>query len=185
MRYYSDSHIHSTYTQHPSVYYSTMEEQAKKAVELGLMSITITEHLDVDDLIGPKFGYIPHLPMDAYYNEYLATLKRYCHQLDIRFGIEIGLMDEAMEETVDILKDWDFDFKIASVHHFKNSFDYSDRFLWEQHPERSKRDAMLAYIDAIVKYGEMLGDFDVIGHLTYLSRMCSEEDPEIRYEHAP
>ena len=185
MRYYSDSHIHSTYTQHPSMYYSTMVQQAQKAVELGLCSITITEHLDVDDLLGPKCGYIPHLPMEAYHQEYLEVKEAFCRELDVRFGVEIGLMDGAMEETVEILKDWAFDFKIASVHHFKNSFDYSDRTLWEQHPELSKVDGMLAYLSAIRTYGEQLGDFDVIGHLTYLSRMCPWEDPEIRYGDAP
>ena len=183
--YYSDFHVHSTYTRHPSRYYATMAQQAQRAVELGLNAICITEHMEPGHPNAIKQNYDPVLPMAAYQKEYWEVKEAFCRDLDLRFGIEVGLIEPHVEEITGYLQGYPLDCILVSIHHIVNDHtpDYGMPHTWTE--ETRKEDAIEASLSALMDLGGQLGDFDIAAHLTVFARKPKMEDREIRYEHAP
>ena len=106
---FSDFHMHSTYSDGAA----TIQEMARSAIEKGLTTIAITDHMPLP--------FRTRYAMDkdrllAYRNEIDKVRQRHGHQLTILTGLEIEYLPDILGWIEDILA-FDWDLLIASVHH--------------------------------------------------------------------
>jgi histidinol-phosphatase (PHP family) len=162
-----DYHIHSDY--------STDSEQklagiCEKAVEQNLSEIAITDHIDIDYPYDLHFGF----DFDARSAEMEAVQKKFS-SLAIKQGVEIGITPETKKDYVNIINHHPFDFVIASVHVLGGI----DPFYPEFFVGKTKEQAYTLYLQAIDDGMRGFNDYDVIGHIGYVSRFFPGEDRQI------
>ena len=110
----ADYHLHSSFSGDSD---TPMEDMIKEAIRLGLKQICFTEHQDFD------YPPTPDIPADfflvntdSYLYDLLGFKEKYAKQIDIRFGIELGLQPHLMRQQAVYVKSYDFDFVIGSSH---------------------------------------------------------------------
>ena len=133
---------------------------AKAALAAGLKEICFTDHLDYDPL--GQMGKLD-FDTDAYNAEYdhleLPGLK-------IRRGMEFGMDIHNMEQFKKDLQRRHFDFVLGSIH-FVDDLDvyfepfWSGKTIWQ-----AERRCLEATLDCV----KLHDDFDVLAHLTYISK---------------
>lgn len=164
-----DCHVHSDFSDDSE---ASFEEQIEAAIALGLEGICFTDHCDIDypstDMNGYSFVFDT-----SRYIERLNELKTvYADRISILTGIELGLRDEAdvypyMKEKCDcIVKEGNFDFVIGSVHCLEHTDPYYDQY-WK---DKSAREGLLKYLQAILFNVKNYDCFNSLGHLDYLVR---------------
>ena len=87
------------------------EEMVKRAVELGLPAICLTDHYDMDYSTG-EF----QLDTPAYAAKIRELQEKYYDRIDIRFGVELGLQLHLKERMEEYVNAWPFDYVIGSMH---------------------------------------------------------------------
>lgn len=92
----ADYHLH-THNSGDST--APMEDMIKKGISLGLTTMCFTEHMDMDYVYGkPEEAGMFELNTDSYLYE-LATLKeKYENQIQILFGVELGIQPHLQKE---------------------------------------------------------------------------------------
>ena len=146
---------------------------ALAAKERGLKEICFTDHLDYDPL--GKMGKLD-FDTDAYNAEY-NDLE--VPGLIIRRGMEFGIDRKNVAQFQKDLQRRPFDFVLGSIH-FVDDLDVYFPEFWEGktifQAERRCLEETLACV-------ELHNDFDVLAHLTYISKTHSHPDPcPVRYE---
>ncbi|MBE5781498.1 MAG: histidinol-phosphatase HisJ family protein [Clostridiales bacterium] len=176
-----DSHVHSNYSEHPSVDKTSPWLNMEKAVELGLERLYFTEHVDYNRV--GMANYNPNVDLPRYYNNLKEMEEAYRGKVRPMFGIEVGLADGFIEPTKEYLKGWEFEQVLASVH-FMAPWDpnFHQMEPWYSH---SKGDVQQMYLTTMLRLIKEFTDFDVVTHLTFFSRNCPFADNEIRYIDAP
>ncbi len=66
-----------------------MEEMIRRGISLGLSSMCFTEHMDRDFPNDPNHDF--EVDTGTYYQEFLRLKDLFSGQMDLRFGIELGL----------------------------------------------------------------------------------------------
>ncbi len=91
---------------------SSMEDQCRRAVELGLQEVAFTEHLDLqpDD---PFFGFYNR---EAYEAEFVRCQALFDGRLTLRRGVEVTYQQEFHDQIVNWLTGYPYDYVIGSVH---------------------------------------------------------------------
>ena len=136
---------------------------AQHAVDIGLAGICFTDHLDIDYKETPGLF---DLDIPAYKKEILDVKNHFNGQLDIGWGIELGLQPYLAEQNNQIIKENAFDFVIGSTHVIKQVDIYFPPF-YEGRPEN---ESYLEYFEETLKNAQSDVDFDVYGHLDYVVR---------------
>lgn len=156
-----DYHIHTYFSGDTD---TRPEATIEQAIRLGLKTICITEHHDMDfpDEPNPFF-----LDTDAYFKEYAVLKEKYQSQIDIRTGVELGLQPHLAKELNEYSNAYPFDFIIGSTHVVKKADPYYPEF-WEKNP--SYEDTVIAYLSDILNSIRVFQNFDVYGHLDYIVR---------------
>lgn len=139
----------------------------------GLREICFTDHLDYDPL--GKMGKLD-FDTDAYNAEY-NDLE--VPGLIIRRGMEFGMDWHNVEQFRKDLQRRPFDFVLGSIH-FVDGYDVYFQEFWEGktvfQAERRCLEETLACV-------ELHNDFDVLAHLTYISKTHAHPCPrQVRYE---
>ncbi len=173
----SDYHLH---THHSGDSEAPMEDMIERAVGLGLREICFTEHQDLD------YPEIPGLPKDKFtlitdpYREELFSLKKkYQDKINIGFGVELGLqLGDTIRKNREYMAQYEFDFVIGSIHLMDNQ-DFYYPEVWEG----STIDEMYRRcFELTLENITLFGDFDVLGHLDYITRYSPDKgasyDPE-------
>lgn len=157
----SDSHVHTAFSTDSS---TPMEEMLKKAIETGFSSICFTDHMDYGF---PSQSGITEFLLDtsAYFSE-MERLEHLYPQIHIRRGIELGLKEDVIKQCSNLTSKYKFDFIIASTHLVDNTDPYLDIY-WQKTDETS---AILKYYEATLKNAKSGADFDVYGHIDYITR---------------
>ena len=94
---------------------SPMEEMIRHAISLGLKTICFTEHHDIDYPVNPDgFDFLLDLP--SYKEEIFKMKEHYQDQIEINYGVELGLMPTTLDQCAAFVKDEPFDFIIGSTH---------------------------------------------------------------------
>lgn len=161
-----DYHMHSTvsYDGH-----STPLEMAQAAVSAGLKEICFTDHLD----------YQQSSPREVY--AYSAESYRAGYDglqipgLTIRHGAEIGMACWNKELVQKDISDYPYDFVIGSIHFIDDIDIYYPEF-WQG------RDFIATekiYYEETLRCVQLHDDFDVLGHLTYISKCKGHPCPRI------
>ena len=152
-----DYHLHSSVSFDSE---SSAESIAIAARQQGLREICFTDHCDYN-----SDKTKTHYPIDlAEYDAAYGSLE--VNGLSIKRGFEFGLTDWNRPELQAMLNSRPFDFVIGSVH-FVDGFDPYDREYWI---DKTEREAYLGYLERILECIKIHDGFDVLGHLTYVSR---------------
>lgn len=156
-----------------------MKDMIESSIQRGLKEICFTEHLDYDY---PEFEDLPlgtfDLDYKAYHDEYLLYKEKYKGQIKINFGVEVGMQPHIAQKNLDFVKDGGFDFVIASVH----LIDKRDPFYGGFWDTDSVENNFKRYFELTLENIKLFNDFDVLGHLDYLSRYVPEGDTTYNYQ---
>ena len=136
---------------------------AQKACDLGLAGICFTDHLDIDYKETPGMF---DLDIPAYKKEILELKEKFHEQLDICWGIELGLQPYLANRNNQIVQENDFDFVIGSTHVVKQA----DIYFPAYYEGRIEDECYREYFEETLKNAQSDVDFDVYGHLDYVIR---------------
>ena len=161
-----DFHIHSTVSFDGR---STPEEVLRAARAAGLEEICFTDHID-DDPAGPA-------PANRFSPEsYSAGYDHLDAQgLRLRLGVEFGLQPNNRDSFREVLSWRDYDFVLGSVHYA----DGVDAYYPEYWKDKTLFQAERKYFEDTLMLVQRHEDFDVLAHLTYISK------PRIHPTHTP
>lgn len=181
----ADCHLHTSFSGDSS---TPMEQMIEQAIHLGLPRVCFTEHLDWDypapDSSKRSQAELPFatgngpenpfsLDLFAYYTRLEELQSRYRSRIDVRFGIELGMIDSAYDVYRALLKKYPFDFVIASSHLVDRLDPYYPDF-WQTYEDERQFDAvrhgMERYFTSTLKHLSAFDDFDTYAHLDYIIR---------------
>lgn len=171
-----DYHTHTSFSDDSQ---APMEEMVKSAIEKGLTHICFTEHMDIGF---PKTPSMPEgsffLNTDSYLYDLLCNREKYGNQIQILFGVELGLQTQCFREIDTYAKSFPFDFIIGSSHLVRGMDPYEKEYYEGRPEEEAYREYFQSEIDNIAKFSE----YDVYGHLDYVVRYGMNRDKEYSYE---
>lgn len=158
---HADFHTHSHFSSDSS---ETLENMISFAKKNHIQILCITDHMDLDYPMDEN-GYDFLLDLLSY-TETIKKLKQTTDGIEIRLGIELGVMDYLSPKLSTLVKQYPFDFVIASSH-LVNGIDpyypaYKDKFPGNM--------GYVAYFGSILENLKTFEDFDVYGHLDYVCR---------------
>ncbi len=165
-----DFHMHSrvSFDGH-----DTGEALAKTALKNGLKEICFTDHLDYDPL--GKMGKLD-FDTDAYNAEY-DNLE--VPGLIIRRGMEFGMDRKNVAQFKEDLKRRHFDFVLGSIHFVDDLDVYFEEFWSGKTIFQAERRCLEETLACV----ELHDDFDVLAHLTYISKThCHPAPRPLPYE---
>ena len=132
------------------------------AIQKGIGTLAITDHYD-PGYPDPEFPFT--LDFEEYHRALLEAQKKYQDRMDIRSGMEIGIMHGHFEEADTVINDFPYDVIIGSFHCLRGedlyTYDYTD----------VDGPAMLE--DFYTYMYECLSEFknyDIAGHFSILDR---------------
>lgn len=159
-----DTHVHTKISTD-----SNMDiEEAIKSAQNKNISMIITEHMD---LKFPKEGLFC---FDS--NNYFEEYSKYRGK-NLLLGVEIGMKDDCVEESRELLNKNPFDYAIGSIHLVANMDIYYSDF----YNGKSKKEAYEEYLNSMLKCIKNYDFIDSMGHIDYISRYANFEDKEIYY----
>lgn len=161
-----DSHIHTEFSTDSQM---KAQDALKQAERLGL-GLVFTEHFDAG-LMTEK-GEMAFSAED-YWKMY-EPLRGDC----LRLGVELGLTLDAKEQNLAFMGRAPFDFVIGSIH----LLDGADIYYPDVYEGRKKREYYHAYFAAMEQNLRLHGYIHVLGHIDYIARYATFEDPELRYD---
>ena len=171
-----DCHLHSTHSMDGR---QTLDEICRKALELGLEEICITDHIEPHH---PDPG-VDKPPIFSDWLLDMACAREKYPALIIRQGIEIGDNAPYRAEIAATLDALPLDFRLLSLHLVDNV----DPFHPEYFEGKTQEAAYRRYAEQRVESILHFPDYDAIAHLGYVGKFAPYP-PEIRpmrYHHAP
>jgi len=161
-----DYHIHSkvSYDGH-----ATPQEMAQAAADVGLKEICFTDHLDYQLCVPrEKTAYKTEIYRQSHDSVELPGLM-------IRHGAEVGLATWNKEEAERDISAYPYDFILGSVHFIEDG----DPYLPPYWVGRDPLEAEQQYFLEILKCVQIHDNFDVLGHLTYISKCKAHPCPRV------
>lgn len=151
------------YHMHSRVSFDSQEDPEKilqAAEKAGLKEICFTDHID----------YFVNVEQQTWVFDDAVYAANYDHlthpSIKIRRGLEFGLKPYNADQLKRELMRRNFDFVLGSVHFIKEEDVYEPAY-WKN---ISVADAEAVYFEETLKCVQAHDDFDVLGHLTYLSK---------------
>ncbi len=169
-----DNHVHSSFSADSD---TDAEIVCNKAAAFGLDGVVFTDHLDYDYPDEDIF----YIDFDKY-SEYMDELKsRYEGKLRIFKGIEVGIQPHVLNESARVVRKYDFDYVIGSIH----IIDGIDPYRGVYYEGKNAREAYGRYLREILFMVDNFADFDNAGHFEYITRYACYDDRSLRYfDHA-
>lgn len=165
-----DYHMHSTVSFDG---HDTPERMVQAAVDAGLKEICFTDHIDYEINVEKQTMVFDTEVYNAAYDHLTAP------GLKIRKGLEFGLKDYNAEQLKQDLQRRQFDFVIGSVH-FVDEIDVYYKEFWDG---KTVEQAELRFLETTLACVRAHEDFDVLGHMTFLSKARAHPSPRpIRYD---
>lgn len=171
----ADYHMHSSFSGDST---APMEDMVRQALQLGLTHICLTEHYDPDYVYLPGEEGMFELNTDSYLYELLRLKSKYQGQLEISFGVELGLQPHLKKLLALYAKSYEFDFIIGSSHICNGKDPYYPVFF----EGRSEEDAHREYFETVLECVKTLPYFDVYGHLDYVVRYGPTKNDGYTYQ---
>lgn len=167
-----DMHMHTHFSGDSN---ANPYEIAQKACDIGLQGICFTDHLDIDYRETPGLF---DLDIPTYKQEISLVKERFKNQLDIGWGIEIGLQPYLSQKNQKIIEENNFDFIIGSTHVVKQV----DIYFPSYYEGREEDDCYREYFEETLKNAQSSVDFDVYGHIDYVVRYGPNKNKFYSYE---
>ena len=152
-----DFHMHSSISYDANV---PAEEMLRAAVNAGLKEICFTDHIDYDPLDQDHKIRFETEDYNATYDHLRAE------GIEIRRGFEFGMLPDNKEVFEKDIQRRHFDFVIGSTHFIDGLDPYFDPF-WQN---KTMDEAELRYFENLLACVKVHDNFDVLGHLTYISK---------------
>lgn len=172
----ADYHLHSSFSGDSS---APMEDMILKGIQLGLTHMCFTEHMDPDfPYPNPEEEGMFELNTDSYLYELARLKEKYASQIQLLFGVELGVQPHLRRELSIYAKSYDFDFIIASSHLCNKKDPYYPSFYEGRSDEEAYREYFLSILDNLRAFG----NFDVYGHLDYVVRYGKNKDADYCYD---
>ncbi len=168
----TDFHLHSAFSGDSD---TPMEQMIQKGIALGLDTLCFTEHMDYQ-LISDGIDFA--VDTAAYYESLLRLKEKYHSQIELLFGIELGIEVQHRAFLTDYARAWDFDFIIGSSHIVDGVDPYYPAFF----EGRSEADSYRRYFETIPENLTAFSDVDVYGHLDYIVRYGPNKNKFYFYE---
>lgn len=168
---YYDSHIHTSFSTDSD---TPMENMVRQAIQNGLRGITFTDHMDFNFPLKYRWdnSLLEMPPFLFSLPDYHATIqelkKKYKNDIDIYYGVEMGLKTDSHAENHSLcLTDW-LDYTIGSIHLVDNIDPYYPEY-WNSFEEKK---GLARYFETTLQNLTQLGDIhiDTLGHLDYIIR---------------
>lgn len=159
---YIDSHTHTEFSSDSN---TPIRMQIERAIDLGMKAIYITDHQDFDfpeEVYGMSFQF----DTKAYMQTLIRVKEEYQDRIDVRFGVELGLMTHLKEHLETYTSHWPFDYVIGSVHLVRCMDPYYPEF----YEGRTSQEAYLEYFETTLENVRLHNCFDALGHLDYVVR---------------
>ncbi len=168
-----DIHIHSRFS------FDSSEEQVnyiERARALGIPVIGFSEHYDYDAILdGSKDISLCDVPE---YTDEVNALRNECSTPEVLCGIEFGYRDISVEKYRQLIKAYNFDYVINSVHTLPDRGDcFHEAFFAGRTIEESYRQ----YFNAVLESVKADFNYQIVGHLGYVSRYRKCENSKINY----
>ncbi len=161
-----DYHMHSTVSYDGM---GTAREMAEAAAAAGLQEICFTDHLDYTHA-QPREKTC--FQADDYAKAYDAL---WIPGLQIRRGVEVGLAPWNVQQIQEDLSARQYDFVLGSVHFIEDVDPYFPEF-WIG---KTGAQAEQMYFEEMLRCLQLHDDFDVLGHLTYISKLQANPSQRI------
>ena len=168
----SDYHMHTAYSIDSQ---APMEDMIRRAIDLGMREIAITDHVDYQY---PDIPYDDQIDYHIYHQEFVRLKEKYRGQIRILFGVEIGIGPILAETITRFVNDFHFDFIIGSIHDIKGVMLYYDSHWFDGQDKKTAYEAYFAYMLESIR---AVDDFCVLGHMDYVSRYGPYEDTSLVY----
>lgn len=152
-----------------------METMIRSAVALGLKTICFTEHLDLD--FPPEYGTFT-VNLKAYQTELFRLRELYKDDIEILFGVELGMQPHLSERYREITERYPFDFVIASQH----LLDGADPYAASYWMGKDEQDRYRAYFTQLFSNLKAMTSYDTLGHLDYVVRYGPNKNKHYSYE---
>ena len=157
----ADFHVHSDFSNDCHV---SAERQIESAIKQGFKYICITDHCDMHLYFEKKYV----LDINSYVNKINNLKEKYKNQINVLFGIEIGLQPNLKEAISNNISGYDFDFIIGSSHAVNNiDIGYNPG---EYFNGKSEKEAYREYFESILENVKTFNNYNVYGHLDYVVR---------------
>lgn len=165
----ADFHTHTSFSGDCTI---PMDEMIQNAIRLNVNTLCFTEHNDFEYPFSK--GEDPNmfiLNSADYFQTFQNLQKKYESQIQLRFGIELGLQTHTAAQNSSLIDQFPFDFVIASSHVCNQKDPYYPEFF----ENRTTFDAMTEYFESILNNIQHFSSFDVYGHLDYAMRYLPQE----------
>ena len=174
----ADLHVHSRFSFDSC---EQPENYVNRAIELGCVVTGFSEHYDYDAIIDSA-NDVTLCNLDDY-TAYISSLKKIAggHIL-VLTGIEYGYRAEAVAHYNEKTKQYKFDYIINSLHTIKGKGDcYHDDFF----NGCELKESYLQYLLSVLESVKSELDYDIVGHLGYVSRYRKGKDVRLKYSDFP
>ena len=169
-----DCHMHSSFSADSD---TSMEDMIREAICRGLTGICFTEHLDPDYPPTPD-NEIFELDLDGYRKTLFRLREKYQKELQIHFGIELGLQPHLHDYFHELLATMPFDFVIGSSHVVHGY----DPYYKEYFKGREESACYREYFESILENLHAFSEMDVYGHIDYIVRYGPNQNKYYTYE---
>lgn len=167
-----DFHIHSSFSGDSD---TPMQDMIQRAIGLGLNTICFTEHYDKDYPDGEDdFS----LDTPSYYQTLASLKEQYCSQINIRFGVELGMQSHLSDLYTKYIRSFPFDFVIVSQHVLDHADPYYPSF-WEQ---KQPADVICRYFEETLHNLKLMKEYDTLAHLDYIVRYAGSGFTTYHYQ---
>ena len=171
----SDFHMHTSFSTDSD---TDPEAMVRGALEKGLQTICITDHMDRDYPFCEELGENAFLfEVDEYFRKLRELQEKYAGQIEIRIGMELGLQPHLGGFCREVTKKYPFDFIIGSLH----VLDKKDPYYREAFSELSDAELYERAFEETLKILDNVDAFDVLGHLDYIVRYGRDKEKAYSY----
>ena len=165
----ADFHMHTSFSNDSD---SAPEEMIQAAIRKGLKTICITDHHELD-YIEPGW----EIDLEQYHNMLREVQEKYRTQIEILVGLECGMQLQVSEQYAELVREYPYDFILASVHIFDGYDPYFPGYFDDKTDEEGYRRAFEITLDNV----KNMTEYDSLGHIDYVVRFGNHKEQEYSY----
>jgi histidinol-phosphatase (PHP family) len=163
---YIDHHVHTEFS-------PDSDATLQGYLESGVRELMVTDHVDLgspDPMFEEDFNY-------EAYSKQIKTLEK-IYDAKISVGVEMGYQRAHLEIIESFVAAHPFDFVIGSIH-FGDGLDF---YNGEFFIGKTQKESYQRYFEIVLDMVERFENFDVVGHLDYITRYGDFEEKTYAYE---
>lgn len=165
----ADYHVHSEFSSDST---AALPAIIEAAIDRQFHTICLTDHMDIDFPVADD-GMDFQLDTPLYIKELTKLQELYQEKINIKIGVELGLMKHIAPEIASYVSQYDFDFIIGSSH---LTNDKMDPFYPAFYEGRTAVAAYRQYFESTLENVQNIKHYNVYGHLDYAVRYCPDKN---------